>query len=202
MKSARNYLKWFFVLVLVAICLLFLQRPYLLKVLRYRTPNPDTYLAFPQAMVSPPDSVFFFKRAGKMRKDLDTVLVRNGENQMVSFSQYFKQGQLSAFMVIRNDSIIYEKFSEGFSEHTLTSVFSGAKSMVSIMIGQALDEGKIKSLEDLVTDYIPELKSNPAFARIRVKNLLDMQSGLEFKDALGGLIKAFFADETKVLLHQ
>jgi CubicO group peptidase (beta-lactamase class C family) len=69
--------------------------------------------------------------------------------------------------------------------------------MISIMIGQALNDHSIKSLNDKVTEYIPELKSNPAFEQITLKNLLDMKSGLEFQDAVGGIVKAFFSDEAK-----
>jgi len=121
----------------------------------------------------------------------------DGNNQFIPFSEYFKNGELNAFVVIRNDSILYEKYKQGYSDSTLTSIFSGAKSMVSIMVGQALANGNIKSLSDKVTAYIPELKSNPSFENIRLKNLLDMKSGLEFQDALGGIVQAFFSDEAK-----
>lgn len=69
--------------------------------------------------------------------------------------------------------------------------------MVSIMVGQALFTGCFKSLDDKVTAYIPELKNNRAFESITLRHLLEMKSGLEFKDALGGIVKAFFSDEAK-----
>jgi CubicO group peptidase (beta-lactamase class C family) len=176
---------------------LFLWKPYLLKVLKYRTPNAESYKIFPQEVSHKSDSVFHFIRSVKQRNDLDTLHVLDGNNQFIPLIEYLKNGQVNAFIVIRNDSILYERYAKGYSDSTLTSIFSGAKSMISIAIGQALADHSIKSLDDKVMQYIPELKSNPAFAQITLKNLLDMKSGLEFQDALGGVVKAFFSDEAK-----
>ncbi|WP_090880266.1 serine hydrolase domain-containing protein [Pedobacter rhizosphaerae] len=197
MKIFKRILKWFFILVIACLTGMFIWKPYLLRVLRYRTPNAVTYKIFPQTVVKHSDTAFQFKKASKMRVDLDSLQVLNGRNGSIPFDDYFEQGDLTAFMVIRNDSIIYQKFAKGYSDSTLTTIFSGAKSMISILIGQALADGNIKSLDDKVLQYIPELKSNPAFDNISIKNLLDMKSGLEFKDAFGGILKAFFSDEAK-----
>lgn len=197
MKIFKKTISYFLLFILLFFAGLLIRHPYLTRVLWYRTPDAVTYKAFPQAVIYKSDSAFHFFRAAKMRDDLDTLKVRDGNKQYISFSEYFKQGELNAFMVIRNDSVLYEKYTQGYSDSTLTTIFSGAKSMVSIMVGQALAAGNIKSLNDKITDYIPELKSNPAFENITLKNLLDMKSGLEFQDALGGILKAFLSDEAK-----
>ncbi|WP_082018526.1 serine hydrolase domain-containing protein [Pedobacter kyungheensis] len=183
--------------LLLSLLLLFLLKPYLIRVLRYRTPDAATYKIFPQEIVHKSSSVFHFIRPAKQRNDLDTLHVLDGNNQSIPLKTYLKNGQVNAFLVIRNDSVLYERYDKGYSDSTLTTIFSGAKSMISILIGQALGEGKIKSLNDKVMVYIPELKANPAFAEITLKNLLDMKSGLDFQDALGGALKAFFSDEAK-----
>ncbi|MCX2473130.1 serine hydrolase [Pedobacter sp. MC2016-05] len=197
MKIFKRALFYFFLTVLLIFAGLFIWHPYLMRVLWYRTPDANTYKAFPQEIVHKSDSVFRFFSASKMRNDLDTLKVRDGNKQFVSFADYFQNGKLKAFIVIRNDSILYQKYAAGYSESTLTSIFSGAKSMVSVLLGVALANGDIKSLNDKVTDYLPELKSNQAFDHITVKNLLHMKSGLEFQDAFGGVLKAFFSDEAK-----
>ncbi|WP_082455070.1 serine hydrolase [Pedobacter sp. Leaf41] len=197
MKIFKKALFYFFLVVLLIFAGLFIWHPYLMRVLWYRTPDANTYKAFPQEILHKSDSVFRFFSASKMRNDLDTLKVRDGDKQFVSFADYFQNGKLKAFIVIRNDSILYQKYAADYSDSTLTSIFSGAKSMVSILLGVALANGDIKSLDDKVTDYLPELKSNQAFDHITVKNLLDMKSGLEFQDAFGGVLKAFFSDEAK-----
>lgn len=193
-KKAAGYL---LLIIILLVAGLFIWQPYLVRVLWYRTPNGETYKAFPQEIVKKSDSAFHFIRSGNMRNDLDTLKVRDGNKKFVSFTDYFESGKLNAFIVIRNDTVLYQKYSLGYSDSTLTTIFSGAKSMVSIMVGQALAAGNITSLNDKITDYIPELKSNPSFENITLQNLLDMKSGLEFEDALGGIVKAFFSDEAK-----
>lgn len=197
MKIFKKILFYFFLLIILTFGGLFIWQPYLMRVLYYRQPDAVTYKAFPQAISHKSDSVFHFIRSSKLRNDVDTLHVLDGNNQSIPFKDYFKNGKLNAFLVIRNDSILYEKYSSGYSDSTLTTVFSGAKSLVSIMLGEALADGSIKSLNDQVTQYIPELKFNPAFNNITLKNLLDMKSGLEFQDALGGVVQAFFSDEAK-----
>ncbi|RBQ05303.1 serine hydrolase domain-containing protein [Pedobacter miscanthi] len=197
MKTFKKLLLLFIYAFFLSLFALFLWKPYLLNVLKYRTPGAETYKIFPQEISRKSDSAFHFVRATKPRNDLDTLHVLDGNNRSIPLKTYLKNGQINAFIVIRNDSILYEKYDKGYRDSTLSTIFSGAKSMISIMIGQALADGSIKNLNDKVTTYIPELKSNPAFEQITLKNLLDMKSGLEFKDALGGVVKAFFSDEAK-----
>ncbi|WP_316807662.1 serine hydrolase [Pedobacter agri] len=197
MKIFKRAITCFFLFIVLLFAGLFIWHPYLMRVLWYRTPDAITYKAFPQDIVRKSSTAFHFFHASKTRNDLDTLTVRDGNKKLIPFSEYFKQGKLNAFIVIRNDTILYEKYSVNYSDSTLTTIFSGAKSMVSIMLGQALATGKIKSLNDKVTAYLPELKSNPAFEHITLKNLLEMKSGLEFQVALGGIVKAFFSDEAK-----
>lgn len=197
MKTFKKILLFLIYAFFLSLFALFLCKPYLIRVLRYRTPSAETYKIFPQEISHKSDSVFHFIRAVNPRSDLDTLHVQDGNNQSIPLKMYLKNGQVNAFIVIRNDSVLYERYDKGYNDSTLSTIFSGAKSMISIMIGQALADGSIKSLNDKVTRYIPELKSNPAFEQITLKNLLDMKSGLEFQDALGGIIKAFFSDEAK-----
>lgn len=193
----RKILAYITVIFLLGIISLFIIHPYLFRVLWYRTPDAVTYKAFPQDIVHQSDKPFYFYRLARMRNDIDTLQVRDADHRMITFDDYFKKGKLNAFLVIRNDTIIYEKYSTNYTDSTLTTIFSGAKSMISIMIGQALAAGHIKDLNDRVTSYIPELTKNASYKNITIRNLLDMKSGLAFQDALGGVMKAFLSDEAK-----
>ena len=184
-------------LVLLVFCVLFTWRPYLIRVVRYQVPDANTYKAYPQVVVQPSDSVFHFAKAPVMRNDLDTLSVLDGADTLVSFKDYMRNGKISVFMVIRNDTVIYERFAPGYSDSSLTTLFSVGKTMVSLMMGKALEEHKIKSLDDHLLQYVPELNANPAFKDITLRNLMTMQSGLEFIDTNGGYIQAFLSDEGK-----
>jgi len=127
---------------------LLLWKPYLRRVLRYRTPSAETYKIFPQEVSHKSDSAFHFIRPVKQKNDLDTLHVLDGNNLSITLKDYLKNGQVNVFIVIRNDSVLYERYDKGYSDSTLKSIFSGAKSMISIAIGQALADHSIKSLDD------------------------------------------------------
>ena len=184
-------------LILLVFCVLFTWRPELIRVLRYRVPDAETYKIFPQTLVQPADTPFHFISMADNRADLDTLHVLDGKNQSVPFSTYLEAGKSNLFMVIRNDSIIYQHFAPGYTDSTRTTLFSVAKTMVSLMVGKALEEGSIKSLNDHLIQYVPELKANPAFKAVTLMDLLTMKSGLEFRDTNGGYIQAFLSDEGK-----
>jgi CubicO group peptidase (beta-lactamase class C family) len=94
----------------------------------------------------------------------------------------------AAFLVIKNDSIVYERYFNGFTQTSLLPSFSVAKSFVVTLVSIALNEGKIKSLQESITVYLPQLyKKDTRFSRITIQHLLDMKSGLHFNEGSYGL---------------
>ncbi len=86
-----------------------------------------------------------------------------------------------AFLVIQNDTIIYERNFKGYQRGSIVTSFSVAKSFDSALIGIAIQEGYIKSVDDPITDYIPELAERDLrFKDIQIRHLLMMASGLRF----------------------
>lgn len=88
----------------------------------------------------------------------------------------------NAFMVIKNDTIIYEKYFNEYDENSLLTSFSVAKSFVSALVGIAQEEGLLDENAPITT-YLPELlKQDKDFAKITVNHLLNMQSGIKFDE--------------------
>src|SRR5215203_1953555 len=88
--------------------------------------------------------------------------------------------ETAALLIIRNDSMIYEKYFTGFDNNSLFPSNSMAKSFIGTLVGIALLEGKIKSEDEPITKYLPELgKRDSRFHEITIKHLLDMRSGLD-----------------------
>ena len=101
----------------------------------------------------------------------------------IDFEKFLERTQTTAFLVLQNDTIIYEKYSNGFNQNSTFTSFSVAKSFVSTLIGIAISEGYIKSTEDKITTYIPELiKKDPRFSEIAIKDLISMSSGLVYSE--------------------
>ncbi len=87
-----------------------------------------------------------------------------------------------AFLIIKNDSIWFEKYYDGYSMDSKTNSFSMAKSVVSAALGKALQRGEIKSLDDKVINYLPELKGKFK-DEVTVGDLSSMASGLDWDES-------------------
>ena len=109
---------------------------------------------------------------------------KDGPAQSVSLQKYLDEmTTTAAFVVLRNDTILYEQYFEGMGQASKLPSFSVAKSFTSALVGIAVGEGKIKSVHDLVSDYIPELKkAHPNFKKLTIEHLLNMRSGIKFNE--------------------
>ena len=108
-----------------------------------------------------------------------------------------------AFLIIKNDSLWYEKYYDGYSEKSYSNSFSIAKSIVTAVLGRAIDEGFIKDIDQKVGDFIPEYKKGLA-ANLTVGDLSSMSSGMkwteDYKNVFGVTARAYVGSESLVEL--
>jgi len=90
--------------------------------------------------------------------------------------------QTTAFLVIHRDSIVHESYYRGHSDTTHSNSFSMAKSFLAALVGVAVGEGYIASLDEPVSTFIPEF-SEGENARLTVRHLLQMTSGIPFGES-------------------
>jgi CubicO group peptidase (beta-lactamase class C family) len=89
-----------------------------------------------------------------------------------------------AFVVVHGGRVVYERYEGGSGPKSLETSFSVAKSFVSTLVGIAIEEGRIGSVDDPVTRYVPELAArDPRFQQITVRDLLTMSSGLRYEES-------------------
>ena len=103
-----------------------------------------------------------------------------------------------AFLIIKNDSIWNESYYDGFDKNSKSNSFSMAKSIVSASLGKAIMEGKIKGLDQLVSDFYPQFKEGKS-AKMTVGDLSPMSSGLNWEEAYYSpfsiTTRAYFTDD-------
>ena len=108
-----------------------------------------------------------------------------------------------AFLIIKNDSLWYEKYYDGYSEKSYSNSFSIAKSIVTAVLGRAIDEGFIKDMDQKVGDFIPEYKKGLA-SNLTVGDLSSMSSGMkwteDYKNVFGVTARAYVGSESLVEL--
>jgi CubicO group peptidase (beta-lactamase class C family) len=98
-----------------------------------------------------------------------------------SLENYHEDRKTVAYLVIKNDSILYEKYYDGFGIDSKSNSFSVAKSVVSALMGIAIQEGAIKGLDQKVVDFIPDLKG-PYADQVTVGDLSSMASGQKWSE--------------------
>lgn len=158
----------------LAIFLLFISACVPLRSIRYLVPDASDSSKFNNVTIQKSATPFRFKNAYpnsqyiKLKTRLDSQLVAT---------------KTSVFLVIKNDSIIYQHLSDGNTIEAKQPSFSMAKSFVGTLVGIAVDRGQIKSTNELVIDYLPELaKNDERFNRLTIQHVLDMRSGFKFTE--------------------
>ena len=154
------------------------------RVARYWTPGIDEYNAFPQAKISSGEEKFHFPVAiDSFIVNMTMTRVFRGDT-LRTVNEYLDKSATTAYLLIKNDTIIYEQYFRGYDRSKISTFFSVTKSVTSLLVGIAVDEGFIRSVHDAVTDYIPELKKgDPRFQKLTIEYLLNMQAGLRFDES-------------------
>ena len=108
-----------------------------------------------------------------------------------------------AYLIIQNDSIKHEQYWQGYSADTMSNSFSMAKTFVSTLIGIAIKEGKIQSVNQSVCDFIPEF-CDAKKSKITIEHLLTMSSGLDWDEnyfnPLGQTAEAYYGSNLRKLV--
>lgn len=111
--------------------------------------------------------------------------------------------ETTAFMVIKNDSILYEEYWYGYSEDSLSNSFSMSKSWVSTLIGIAIKDGAIKNVNQKVCEFLPNFCSENE-KNLSIKHLLTMSSGLDWDEnyynPIGQTAEAYYGTNLKDLV--
>lgn len=91
-----------------------------------------------------------------------------------------------ALIIIRNDTILYQHYAiDAQMKHPSYSV---AKSFTSALVGFAVQDGLIKSTDELIADYLPGISEDPRYGRLKIKHLLNHTSGIEHPLTVDGLL--------------
>lgn len=159
--------------------------------IRYGQPGPDAYKIFPTDTIKPGGAIFHFKEgnkailSGPILTNDDVKQIRTLHDSVPFTLDYFlNTTATTAFIVIRNDSILFERYYRGYDRAKISAIFSVSKSFTSLLVGLAVDDGSISSVQDPITKYIPELKGrDPKFDRLTLENLLNMRAGLKFTES-------------------
>ncbi|MFC2129600.1 serine hydrolase domain-containing protein [Bacteroidota bacterium] len=179
----RNILHKFIPIpLLLALVLL----PFSCRALYYNFPDITDHIHFPSRTIeNSPDSIFYFTKADKESKLGNEIFASNHfmSPNVVNLDTYLEDTKSAAFVIIRNDSILYEKYNKEFSENTSFNIFSITKVFMTTLVGIAIDEGSIESIDQPMTEYLPEFSAKEGFDKITIRHLLLHTSGIKSSDS-------------------
>ncbi|TAF73066.1 MAG: class C beta-lactamase-related serine hydrolase [Bacteroidetes bacterium] len=182
-----KYIFYFLISILLVfnLYIVFSGKYFIYKALKYNFVGIDNYKLFENRLIKASDSVQKWNLSAKYNQI-------NVSDSIEKTNQLYKS---TAFVIIKNDSVLMEKYWDGFTDTTHSNSFSMAKSVVSMLIGVAIKEGKIKSVEEPVLNYLTEFATGEK-SKIKIKDLLMMSSGLDWDESKSykNPVDVFFSD--------
>lgn len=199
MKFLKKFLIWFLCILTGIIILMYIfDVDYLLRAVRtiyfkgYTTAFLDDYKEFPNREIKKGTA-----QPWAIAKDYNSVPATE------TLTKTHQELQTVAYLIIKNDSIWHESYFDGYGKDSKSNSFSMAKSIVSACLGKAIMDGKIKSLDQKVTDFFPDLKGKYA-KDVTVGDLSSMSSGLSWDERYYSpfsiVTRAYFDNDLKKVI--
>jgi len=112
-------------------------------------------------------------------RDLDVSYEFEGKQHKMS--EMLERSKTTGILVVKNDTIVYEKYFQGNTKLDKNTSWSVAKSFISALVGIAIAEGHISNINDPITKYMPELEQS-GYRNVPIKHILQMSSGVKFSE--------------------
>lgn len=162
-------------IVALAIFLALPQNQYIVRALIYRQVNIDDYKIFHNRTVKAGTP-----RPWRLHPKYNTYQLTDEQ------LKYFSDFRTVAFLVVKDTAILFESYWDGYGKDSYSNSFSMAKSIVSLLMGCAISDGYIKSVDEPIGNYLPEFAEGDK-AKITIKHLLTMSSGLSWDESYSTL---------------
>ncbi len=115
----------------------------------------------------------------KAARELDVRYTHDGSEWTTD--RFMEATNAAGVIVVQDGQVLLERYKLGYGPGQRWTSFSVGKSMSSTLLGAAVKDGYIKSLDDMVTTYLPGLKGS-AYEGVSVRNLLNMTSGVKWNE--------------------
>ena len=189
----KKALKIISVIIGVVIVVYLFLPGYVQKALWHMGPAIDDYKFFPNRVIEAGEY-----QPWKISKKYRTAIVSD------SVREVMEQYDPIAGLLIQNEEIIYEEYWDGYDENSLSNSFSAGKAVVSLLVGIALDEGRIQSLDQKVGEFLPAF-SKGSKKDLAIRELLTMSSGLNWQETyttpFSPTAEAYYGDDIASLIN-
>lgn len=170
--------KLIYVLLIIGLIIILISScTYMSRYVFLNFPNAHDYKKMPLRKIQKDSSTrFLFFR--KENFEAGTLMpLQFGSDDVNDLERFLEDSKTTAFIIIRNDTLLFEKYFNGHNRMTPCKTFSITKNVISALIGIAIDEGAITSVNDPIIKYIPELDDR-RLAGVTIQDCLSLTSGI------------------------
>lgn len=187
------------VVTLLVISSIIYSPEYMFRVIKYGQSDVDDMYVFSSRDIEPSDDPFTYNQ--EIDLNIGNIMV----NESDSLLELLEKSSTTSFLIVHNNDLIYEYYSQGHDAKTQNTSFSSVKSIVSLLIGIAVDEGYITSEKDRLDNYIHELSSTE-IGKITIEELLRMRSPIKYREGMlwfGDDARTYYAPSLRELaIHE
>jgi CubicO group peptidase (beta-lactamase class C family) len=136
------------------------------------------------------------------KRSPEPSIAYNFDSQRLTIADYLNRNPVTGLLIARDDTILYEHYQYSRTDRDRFLSQSMAKTIVAMLVGIAVSEGRIKSIDDLASTYVPGL-AGTEYGNTSIRALLNMASGVAFSEEYDGhddiarLGRALFGGEEK-----
>lgn len=164
----------------------------------YNTPNLGAAEYFDRRAIAPSPAPMPLARTPQ---EAELRLTDSEKRSYSSFDELLERNKTHAFLAIKDDKIIYERYFRGTTETTALPAFSMSKTMAALLVGCAIEDGLLGSTNDKIVDHIPELKQRDGYDAITIDHLLRMTSGIDFTEESVAGAMFYYSQDLKSRLY-
>ena len=175
--------------LILCIATMYMYSPIFLgRVLIHWDSRVSDYKIFPERVVQKSEHPYSYTK--NINPLLENITV-DYSNKKKLLHEFVESTDTTSFIIVKNDEIIYEQYANGYDEYSVNTSFSMAKSVVSLLIGKAIEKGFISSEKEPIANYIKEFE-NSEIGKTTIEDLLLMRSGIVYNESK----PLWFGDDT------
>ncbi|WP_059174062.1 serine hydrolase [Bacillus sp. FJAT-27445] len=150
------------------------------------------YKIFPERIIQKSSHPYYYKyNLNESLKDMSINYTYKGIGRKKSLNIFLNETNTTSFIIVHDYKVVIEEYLNGYDKYSVNTSFSMAKSIDSLLIGMAIEDGYIKSEKQSIADFISEFKGTN-MESITIEDLLLMRSNISYEEG-----SIWFGDDAK-----
>jgi CubicO group peptidase (beta-lactamase class C family) len=168
------------------------------RIFYYNVPTLSAPHYFEERLVRASSHPIPFERR---REPIDFAMRESRDESFATFEALLAENDTRAFLVLHHDVIVYEHYFGRVTAETRLPAFSISKTFGAVLVGAALRDGLIDSVQQPLVEFVPALSNKPGYSEITLEHLLRMTSGIDFDEESTAGAMLYYTTDLRSLTH-